>query len=639
MSRLSRFLQLKHITYKLNTRFLATTVKDEIIIPKRIDRGPTDILQALEVTVKRDNNSPHYKFHDDPFLIPNSNMGKRSFAMAQESGRKAAHWVRHQHPELFMHSEAEPPIKAFLGKKLPDEKDLKESDLIAAINDVNVSDAISIYKSLIGNGVQISDENRQSLLELLCFYNSKDTIDAAFIEERWFKQSEKGKERQRKTWTDGMLSEEIFIGIENPNGEAYSALIQGMAKYYQVDRAWQLFQEAQEKNLTLNVESFNAIIGVVNLIMESYEKRWTLILDLLNRMRLLKLKPNINTLNGVLDVLGTMGTGRNIKEYALQTLAEFKQMGVEPSLGSWCLMLIIFCKDRGPISTILYDIMNEIQDKEFKIRHIKDTNFFVTAMDVCRRHLHDKYLAKRVYDLLLFGNNYDLIGDSFKESIFYRNYCILMCETEPIENFMQDIYFKFVPNIYVPEPGVMEEVLNMILLNSATNYLPKLWSDIKIFDMNERENLLKLVTEIMIKNETEELKANFSDIAWEMFSVPEERKETHTSRLTFTAEMLSDLITILLRNNEFEKSTIIMDKLYGDHHNVMGVPKITSMISYLDHCIKEKLPSKAIMCIQYCFDCGFPEVDEMVTKLTGALTLNEKDLEKLSRISTKVKMN
>lgn len=72
----------------------------------------------------------------------------------------------------------------------------------------------------------------------------------------------------------------------------------------------------------------------------------------------------------------------------------------------------------GPVSSILVDIMDQIQNQEFVIKDLKDTYFFVTAMDVCRNHLQDKDLAYRVDDLLHFQNNYDLIGDSYKESIY-----------------------------------------------------------------------------------------------------------------------------------------------------------------------------------------------------------------------------
>ncbi len=69
-------------------------------------------LQALASTVGRDYTAPHYRFHDDPYLIPSSNAAKRNSALSKESGKKAAKWIKEQHAELFQHREAEPPIEA-----------------------------------------------------------------------------------------------------------------------------------------------------------------------------------------------------------------------------------------------------------------------------------------------------------------------------------------------------------------------------------------------------------------------------------------------------------------------------------------------------------------------------------------------
>lgn len=69
-------------------RFESTTsTSEKIVIPKRIHRGPTDILHALSATVGFDPTAAHYKYHDDPFLIPQSNLSKRSHALSQEAGR------------------------------------------------------------------------------------------------------------------------------------------------------------------------------------------------------------------------------------------------------------------------------------------------------------------------------------------------------------------------------------------------------------------------------------------------------------------------------------------------------------------------------------------------------------------------
>lgn len=130
-----------------------------------------------------------------------SNTGKRTFALAQEAGRKAAHWIRSEHSELFQHKECDPPIEAFFPKPVYNEKsEVSEEDLQKTVQKGLVGDAITVYKLLKERGIEVSSEAQQSLLELVCFYNSTDQLSDDFIEERWFRQSSLGKERQKKTW-------------------------------------------------------------------------------------------------------------------------------------------------------------------------------------------------------------------------------------------------------------------------------------------------------------------------------------------------------------------------------------------------------------------------------------------------------
>lgn len=111
-----KMLQLRHsvIKFQLLSRLLPTTISrlsstssnsteniENVQIPTYIKRTPTDILKALSGTVGFDPTAPHYKYHDDPYLIPTSNATKRVYALAQESGRKSAKWIRQEHAELF----------------------------------------------------------------------------------------------------------------------------------------------------------------------------------------------------------------------------------------------------------------------------------------------------------------------------------------------------------------------------------------------------------------------------------------------------------------------------------------------------------------------------------------------------------
>ncbi|XP_017488818.1 PREDICTED: protein PTCD3 homolog, mitochondrial, partial [Rhagoletis zephyria] len=463
-----------------STRWYSGAAEDIIEIPNRIQRSPTDILKALASTVGRDPTAAHYKYHDDPYLIPMSNVGKRTFAMAQEAGRKAARFIREEHREVFQHQEAQPPIEAFVPKVLYTEETEVDADTLHnLIRHSQVTDALVVYNLIKQKGVEISNETKQQLLELICFYNNEEPLPEELIEERWFKANADARERNRKTWKDGELAEQLFGELEPKTPQSYAALIRGMAKYFQAERAYALLQEATEKQFELDTQTFNAVISVTNFLKETADQRWELCRELLQQMSQQQLKPNLGTLNAALEVVSTFGNVKFARSSALKLLAEFKQLDVELGLSTYYYLLIIFCRERGPVSHIIVDILNEIKGKEFKIQHPRDTYFFTTAMDVCRNHLQDKSLAKKVDELLHTGNNYDLIGDTYKEAIYYRHYFALLCQTEPIDEFMK-IYDLLVPHVYIPEPGIMEEILKAIEIHGAVELMPRFWSDMVI---------------------------------------------------------------------------------------------------------------------------------------------------------------
>jgi hypothetical protein len=89
---------------------------------------------------------------------------------------------------------------------------------------------------------------------------------------------------------------------------------------------------------------------------------------------------------------------------------------------------------------------------------------------------------------------------------------------------------------------------------------------------------------------------------------------------------------LLLKNKEFEKACTVMEKLDKNQQNIAGVPKIEALSLFVDQCIEEKAPSKAIACIQYCSDCGFPEAKQLGAKLHEKLNLDEVLLGRLSKI-------
>ncbi|XP_030371192.1 protein PTCD3 homolog, mitochondrial [Scaptodrosophila lebanonensis] len=616
--------------------YTTNSAEERIEIPKRIERSPTDILQALASTVGRDPTAPHYKYHDDPYLIPMSNAAKRTFAMSQEAGRKAASWIKEEHRELFMHEEAQPPIEKFAPNVIYNENsEVDASTLEQLIAQGELSDAVLVYNVMEEKGMEISESLKQSLLELVCFYNNQEPLEEEYIEERWFMENSRRRERHGKTWKDGDLAEKLFAAIEPKTPQSYAALIRGMAKYHQCERAYALFQEAGEKRLELDANTFNAIISIANFLKETADQRWQLCAQLLQQMSEQQIRPNLGTLNALLGCISTFGNFKMARSHALRVLSEFKKLGVSPSLGTYYYLLIIFCRDRGPVSHVIVDILNDIAGKEFSIAHPKDTFFFATAMDVCRNHLHDKSLAKKVDELLHFGKNYDLIGDSFKESIYYRNYLALLCQTEAIEDFMRT-YDLLVPNIYIPEPGIMEEILKAIEINAAAEHVPRMWSDMVIFDLTQRESLLLILLRIMIENrpkentEQQQLPAQFASVALDMYKKIEESSH-RIKKVSFTGQMLGDILTLLVRGDNFEKASEVFTYIDKNQHRIPGTPAETALQEFVDACVLNKSPSQSLIALQYVVENNMESIT-LAKRINGGFTLNEGHLAKLKSL-------
>lgn len=64
--------------------------------------------------------------------------------------------------------------------------------------------------------------------------------------------------------------------------------------------------------------------------------------------------------------------------------------------------------------------------------------------------------------------------------------------------------------------------------------------------------------------------------------------------------MLGGIITLLLRNGEFEKASEAMETLDKNQGKIMGVPKLEALSLFVDECIKHKMPSRAIVS-SWCF--------------------------------------
>lgn len=97
------FVRQSTVAAKTKTASFESTIDEpqRIVIPKKVNRGPADLLYTLSKTVGRDPTAVHYKYHDDPFLIPSSLYNRDQYALSQEAGKQAAKWIQREHSVLF----------------------------------------------------------------------------------------------------------------------------------------------------------------------------------------------------------------------------------------------------------------------------------------------------------------------------------------------------------------------------------------------------------------------------------------------------------------------------------------------------------------------------------------------------------
>ncbi|KAI5641169.1 pentacotripeptide-repeat region of PRORP domain-containing protein [Phthorimaea operculella] len=617
---------------------------DGITPPAYIPRGPTDILQALAATVGPDPTAAHYKYHDDPYLIPLSNYRKRAYALSAEAGRKAAAWIRDEHADLFTQRTWDPPMKMktpylnaepFIDAYSPkpiynDETKVTEADLQYTIDNALIDDSIKVFQ-LLGGTENVNEKLKVDFLQLLCFYNEKEPDSMEWLEERWFSAST--RDRQAATWRLGGLADKIFASLDPKTPEAYCAIIQGMAKYYQAERAHALAEEAREKGIPLSTEVYNSLLGCVGFLKEGTALRIDAMKGLLQQMNEQGISPNEQTLTACLRSISVWGAGRQLQEVALQVVAEFRKLGIQPGLSPYYYLLCLFCKERGPRVDILTNILNDLEKRDsLEPQEATDTNFFITAMGVCSDHLQSIDLAERVHALLMKGDNYKLVGDAYKESIYYRHYVTVACRHAPFERTTQ-LLDTLVPNVYVPEPSVMEEIIRTLEVAGAGERLAQAWSQLVIFGHARRVRTVEKLLHAMCscyQYQDEEVKSKMRDAAADILKfgqVTEEQEESRDSRtpttLKLSANALSNIIELCSDAKDkddacWEAVNEALQRLRKDEAS--GVPSNPQAIA--DVATKAATIGKqgvASVAVAYLAECGFEEALQASVATLGVM--------------------
>jgi pentatricopeptide repeat domain-containing protein 3 len=152
---------------------------------------------------------------------------------------------------------------------------------------------------------------------------------------------------------------------------------------------------------------------------------------------------------------------------------------------------------------------------------------------------------------------------------------------------------------------LLKEILHALEISTAIQYLPQLWSDLVIFDLANRENLLALVLNIMSNYypassadvdipESTKLSEEFTTIAWKIWNIIEGQDKDRIKQIGWTGKMLGDVISLQIRGDKFDNACAVIKKLVASPMDVLGVPELKDLKLFLDAAISQ---NSGAMCL------------------------------------------
>jgi len=586
-----------------------STRADEIEIPDRIERRPTDILKAISSTLTTDYTAPHYRFHDDPWLIPYTQNEKREFTIAKESGRNAARFILQNHPNLFTKNriEAEPPITAFQPRAIYNRDNVTVELLENMLVNFQVFDATDVYELLVEKKKEIPAELKQNLLEMLAFYSEDEPLTPE-------NQDSKNMLPVVQSWAAGGLAETLYSQLNSP--AARLAMLLGLARHKQYMRAMQVWGEVEANKDPVPVEGYNAYITALSF--DDFNKVKVEITNVLTKMKEAKIAPDAETLVCCLEAVARAcnkhkGNYPASCELGLSLLSEFRAaVGVEPSLGAFYQLLEIFySKTNRERPMIMKDFLDALEGKDmWPAKSVQDFNFFSRAMEVCA-YLNNTRMAYRLHEMLLSGKNVNLLGNAMNLERYYLNFILLVLRTEDIDVAM-DLYSRITPHIWSPRRDLFNALLMEINTKSAVQYLGKVFDDMELcsYGGSSKKNIYEMNTLVLRcmdahpakESEFNNLGQTYSDISKRIFKHLVLNKASDALYLRFNthaAGICTLAMKLLLLEGEFESSVEILDFCVEEKERMPGQLGEQVLETLLDSAVANENPDVGLQVVDY----------------------------------------
>jgi len=462
-------------------------------IPKRIERGPTDILRALASTVKYLPEEPSTAFHDDPHLMPRHKDDRMLFPLATISGRNTAKFLLNKHPELFYRDDAEPKVRAFHPpEEYREDMRFDLSDLKWCIDNDDSVNGIIAYKSLIdGEDVEIDDELLLQLFELICYTNEDPMLDQ-IAHEKAFYTARNTEGLPKQNWKLTGIASKIFNEIKQEKNppRVYSAMIAGLIKHNEHQVAKEIFEEFKEffpeKGLFANAYRF--LISSVPSLYSSQETAHQEVENLVSHMEEHLVAPNLGVFNSILDVYRRFDCDLNVCKKASQLIVDMRALKIKPSPFSYMTLLRIIkqareAKRHPELIESLLEYM-ATNDHALEIRDERDVEVLTPVMCTLAGRLHNSRWASQLYRIYL--KKPTLFEHVNAKNLFLNVYFRLMINTEGLETILK-FYDNNVPMQFRPDSETFDLLVEALdIFDADEETIKRIGQDLARFRLADR---------------------------------------------------------------------------------------------------------------------------------------------------------
>jgi pentatricopeptide repeat domain-containing protein 3 len=572
------------------------SLEGNLLVPARDKYA---VLKALSSTVEKlahplvMGRSPA-----DP-LAPRSRQEQMEFIMAMMAGEKAAKHFIHRYPKLFEGRNPEPDWR--VKKKM---KGCREETLQFLIEKRRVQKAMKMYKALQEKGDPVSIEVQNNLLRLLSHYGMgnpwrstgghKETVEKKGPEQEDIEsegvsddlelslseplledaeintqesQKEQGQQgegqeeevvrlrmdekahfkgkvntqpKMERIWSSDNMAEKFFSEMESKNGGTYDAMIPGLVKFKDYDRAFEMYTTLRSNGFQASRTAYHFLLEAI--LASNQRSMWKRARDLVKSMEESPVViPTTNTFNLLLEI--AWKSASSAKQSSLEIMEEMLFIGTKPNLTTFTLLLQ--CHLASSDVAILYDIVTYLEkNREFLVvDDPRDIHFFPVAISVAR-YLKDYELGRRLKELAEQDNWYltQNIG-------YFLNHYLVLLSLAPNLDLLMTEYRRIVPFLHVPREWVYIDLIGACEDKQLPDVAIELFDDmrrrrIRITDIKVFKRLFSALS----------VKLNLERLPEYSAAVERITKAMHYTGIRPTEFMITQMIRISALGDNVEKA-------------------------------------------------------------------------------------